>query len=299
MLFFDSVLSLTFNIKAPPTIPKMHLFKKSSSSPTLKSFFKAITSENESEVKSILKSCPYFIDARIDEHMTPLKTAAAGGHLDMVKLLVGKGAEVYSNPMASYPAIMDAAWNKHQEVVDYFLQEIPDKAVGTNGLGVTINLAARQGWFHIVKAHIARDPLAVHQRGWIGDTPMHWACHNGYADIVTLLLDHGADIEADEINWIGGKPLHWASEHAPETTRILLDRGADVNSINLKQGSPCLGRTPLIHNASQRDDCSEITEMLLQAGADIDHREANGKTALDMAREKKNDKIIAVLNNWT
>jgi len=127
---------------------------------------------------------------------------------------------------------------------------------------------------------------------------MHWACHNGYADIVTLLLDNGADIEADEINWIGGKPLHWASEHAPATTKILLDRGANVNAINIKQGSTCFGRTPLIHNASQGEDCSEITEMLLQAGADVTLQEANGKTALDIAKEKNNTKIISVLSNW-
>jgi ankyrin repeat protein len=275
----------------------MNLFKKSSI-PSLKLFFKQIKSGNESEVRAILKACPYFIDAKFDGYMTPIKTAAASGHLNIVKLLVNHGAEVYSNPLASYPAVMDAAWNKKQEVVDYFLNEIPEKAEGTNGLGVAINLAARQGWTDIVKKHIARDPLAVHQRGWIGDTAMHWASHNGYADIVTLLLDNGADIEADEINWIGGKPLHWASEHAPETTKILLDRGAKVNSINSKKDSPCYGRTPLIHNASQGNDCSEITEMLLQAGANMDLREGSGKTALDMAREKNNEKIIEVLEKW-
>jgi hypothetical protein len=32
----------------------------------------------------------------------------------------------------------------------------------------------RQGWVEIVRKHIERDPLAVHQRGWIGDTPLHW-----------------------------------------------------------------------------------------------------------------------------
>ena len=215
----------------------MGIFKKSSQKPSLKSFFKAIKSGDEAKVKTILKTCPYFIDTKIDEHMTPIKMAAACGQLGIVKLLVKNGAEVYSNPMASYPAVMDAAWNKKQEVVDYFLNEIPEKAIGTNGLGVTINLAARQGWTDVVRKHIDRDPLAVHQRGWIGDTAMHWASHNGYAVIVKMLLDNGADIEADEINWIGGKPLHWASEHAPETTRILLDHGADVNSRNEKKDS--------------------------------------------------------------
>jgi len=266
-------------------------------SPTFspKDLFKAIESGNQSLTKEILKAYPYYLELKDANHMTPLKLAAKLGHLDIVKMLVKRGAEVYSNPMGSYPAVMDAAWNKQEEVVNYFLRDIPDKAIGTNGLGVMINLAARQGWKDIVKRHIEKDPLAVHQRGWIGDTAMHWACHNNYGEIASLLLDHGADIEADEINWIGGRPLHWASEHAPICTKILLDRGAQVNARNVKEGSPCLGRTPLIHNASQNDDCAEITELLLKAGADVYAKDAKGKTALDWAKEKKNVKIIAVL----
>ena len=199
--------------------------------------------------------------------------------------------------MASYPAVMDAAWNKQEEMVHYFLDEIPEKAIGTNDLGVMINLAARQGWTEIVKKHIERDPLAVHQRGWIGDSPLHWPCHNCHDEIVNLLIEKGADIEADEINWIGGKPLHWASEHAPNTCKILLDYGANVNSRNEKLGSPFYGRTPLIHNATQREDCSEITEMLLKAGADVNAVDAEGKTAMLWAQEKKNTKIVSALRS--
>jgi hypothetical protein len=199
---------------------------------------------------------------------------------------VERGAEVYTNPMNTYAPVMQAAWNKHAEVVKYFLEEIPDKAAGTNGLGVAINLAARQGWIEIVRKHIERDPLSVHQRGWIGDSPLHWPSHNNYPEIVSVLLDTGADIEADEINCYGGKPLHWASEHAPESVRVLLDRGAAVNSRNLKADSEFYGMTPLIMNATQKNDCAEVTELLINAGADIAAVDANGKTALAHARER-------------
>ena len=266
--------------------------------PTIESFIKAIYKGDTKLILDSLSSNRSFINIRIDEYMSPLKLAAQLGHLELVKLLVKKGAEVFSNPMASYPAVMDAAWAKKQHIVDYFLKEIPNKAIGTNGLGVAINLAARQGWTTIVAKHIEKDPLAVHQRGWIGDTPMHWPCHNGYTDIINLLLDNGADIEADEINWMGGKPLHWASEHAPRTTKILLERGADVNSINIKKDTKQYGRTPLIHNASQGEDCSEITEMLLNAGANINAKDAKGKTAMDTAKKKNNIKIITVLKSF-
>ena len=276
----------------------MNIFqKKSAQSYRPQDLFKAIELGNESLAKEILKAHPYYLEVSNRDRMTPMKLAAKYGHLPIVKMLVKRGAEVYANPMNNYPAVMDAAWSKHQQIVDYFLYEIPDKADGTNGLGVMINLAARQGWKDIVEKHIEKDPLAVHQRGWIGDTPLHWSCHNNYPEIVILLLDHGADIEADEINWIGGRPLHWASEHAPECTKILLERGAQVNARNVKEGSHCLSRTPLIHNACQKDDCAEVTYLLIQAGADLQAKDNQGKTALDWAKENRNTRIAAVLEN--
>jgi len=107
----------------------------------------------------------------------------------------------------------------------------------------------------------------VHQRGWIGDTPLHWPSHNGNVEIMELLLDAGADIEADEINCYGGKPLHWASEHKPASVEVLLKHGADVNSRNVKADSDFLGFTPLIMNASQRNGLQRIPEVLKRFGA--------------------------------
>ena len=98
-------------------------------------------------------------------HFTPLQFAAAKGQLAACRLLVDRGAEVYTNPLNTYPPVIQAAWNRHADVVKYFLEEIPDKAAGTNGLGVMINLAAREGWTDIVRRHIERDPLSVYQRG--------------------------------------------------------------------------------------------------------------------------------------
>lgn len=238
------------------------------------------------------------------EERTALHSAARHGHLDLVKLLVERGAEVYSHPCNSYPAVFVACQDgptanqpETQPVVDYFVNEIPDRAEGTLGLGATIHIAARLGFKDVVRKHLELDPLSVHQRGWLGDTPLHWSCHNGHEEIVRMLLDAGADIEADEINCYGGKPLHWASEHETHIVRLLLERGAKVDSLNGRRESEYFGVTPLLMNAYQRDDCWQATELLLQNGANISatHR---GRTALEIARGKGNRQIEGVLTRW-
>ena len=262
--------------------------------------FQLVRQGDSQQVVEALGKSPRLVHSRNPDvekwdEISPLHTASKFGKLDIVKELVEQGAEVYSNPVASYPPVIIASWNDQHHVVDYFLNEIPDKAGGTNQLGVTIHLAAREGWIDLVEQHIEIDPLAVHQRGWLGDTPLHWSSHNGFVEIVELLLNAGADIEADEINCYGGKPLHWASEHAPRVVELLLESGANVNSRNAKKGGDMFDFTPLIMNASQKDDCSEVTEMLLSAGADPMLTDAHGKTAKDHATARENEQILTVL----
>jgi ankyrin repeat protein len=264
--------------------------------------FELIDAGDSAGISTLLDADPMLVHARKDDsaaewpqHFTPLQAAAHAGSLKICRLLVEFGAEVYTNPACTYPPVVEAAWNKHQDVVDYFLKEIPEKAAGTNGLGVTINLAGRMGWFEVVKQHIERDPLSVHYRGWIGDTPLHWPAHNGYIEIVKLLLDNRADPRQHEINWIGGTPLHWASERHSDICKMLVAAGADVNARVVKAGSSFLGGTALHWCARQRDDCAEAAQALLDLGGDRSIVDSFGKTALDYAREGKHDRVAAVL----
>jgi ankyrin repeat protein len=48
-------------------------------------------------------------------------------------------------------------------------------------------------------------------------------------------------------------------------------------------------------NASQKNDCSEVTQILLDAGADINATDAQSKTALDHALALDNENILSVL----
>lgn len=80
----------------------------------------------------------------------------------------------------------------------------------------------------------ARDP-------GLGSTPLHFAAHRGFAEIVTALLDAGADVRAREtVN--DSTPLHWAAEGGhPGIVRTLLARGADREAIDGWHGLSPLG----------------------------------------------------------
>ena len=261
--------------------------------------FAYIAQGDTGAIARLLDADPMLVHARHADpnlhHWTTLQFAAAEGQLAACRLLVERGAEVYTNPMSTYPPVIQAAWNNHQDVVDYFLKEIPEKAEGTNGLGVAINLAGREGWIEIVRRHIEADPLSVHQRGWIGDTPLHWPAHNGYIEIVRLLLEHGADARAHEINWIGGTSLHWASERHPHIAQLLLNAGADVNARVVRPGSHHLGGTPLHWCARQKDDCAEVIAVLLKNGGDPTLTDAFGKTPLQYAEAAGHARVAEAL----
>lgn len=96
------------------------------------------------------------------------------------------------------------------------------------------------------------------------------------AEMVPLLLDHGAPIDArDEDGWTA---LMWASwSGLPKTTRQLLDRGASVSPADK------LGNTALMLAAGRAN--IEIVSQLLAAAADKTARNKAGKSASDIARE--------------
>ena len=100
--------------------------------PPTEAIFKAIDQNGTRDLETMLEEDPGLVHARHPNpdlyHWTTLQFAAFRGKLDACKLLIEKGAEVYTNPMNTYPPVLQAVWGKHQEVVDYFLKEIPDKA---------------------------------------------------------------------------------------------------------------------------------------------------------------------------
>ena len=58
------------------------------------------------------------------------------------------------------------------------------------------------------------------------------------------------------------------------------------------------GGTPLIMNASQDNDCHQVTEFTIEAGADIHAVDGSGKTVLDHAVKGGRTGISEVLRRF-
>lgn len=257
--------------------------------------FDAIDSGDEELVTELLAENPELAGAsRRNEYgwVTPLHRAAEKGRLASVKALVEAGAEVYAVNQGGYPPVFDAVYGKHTEVVEYLFEASAQRDHGqppTFGCGIDIICAGRLAMLDRVRMHVDKDPLAIYRRGCIGESVLHWPAHNGYVEVVRLLLDRGAVIEADEIGLYGGKPLHWASEHSPSTVALLLERGANPNSRNLMPNE-FEGFTPLHMMASQRNQEIECARLLLDAGADPTLLDARGRTPYEVAVERSHER---------
>ena len=152
--------------------------------------------------------------------------------------------------------------------------------------------------------------------------PLHLAAWVGGPEVVALLLDAGADIDARGGEW---NALYFALAHNPNpaTVALLLDRGSNLNPTSAATETPLhqaarfntnpaivellldrdvtpinahsnYGGTPL-HQAAWHNPNHEVVELLLSRGADANSPHHGGYTPLHMAAYNPNPLVAKAL----
>ncbi|SMG22082.1 hypothetical protein SAMN06265784_102162 [Paraburkholderia susongensis] len=164
-------------------------------------------------------------------HAAPIDTlikAVKFDDIDGVNKLLAKGMDPNSVDNQGMPLLVIAAREKSDKVGAALVAnpktniEIEDKA-GENAM----MMASLMGDINFVNLLLAKD-AEVNKKGW---APLHYAAANGHDDIVKLLLDRSAYVDAGSPN--GTTPLMMAARGGHvSTVKLLLDNGADLTVKN-------------------------------------------------------------------
>lgn len=236
----------------------------------------AVESESKELVDLLLRFGAYIDTTDSDRgDISPLMMAVEKGNLEIATLLLERKANVNISARNSiYPLIL-AAYMGNPELVRLLLQ-----------YGASINEYSFYYYHEVEEKEV--NFLERHR----GHTALHFACQNGHAEVAKILLEKGADIEANSHMYT---PLMLAvSEGHLDIAKLLLDNGAKPNV------SLVTGKTPLMM-ASEKGDVDMIA-LLLKRRAHINARTPsdldipqNNYTALHFAEENGHLKAIELL----
>jgi ankyrin repeat protein len=176
----------------------------------------------------------------------------------------------------------------------------------------TLIEAAKSGDLGKVRGMLERNFLLASQRLPNGESPLMAALYRGHHDVVTAIIDAGAEIDvfaaaatgrADDLRraiteetlnsyaYDGWTPLHLAAFFGHvEAVRMLLDARAAVDAASTNN----LKNTPL--HAATAGKHPEAALLLLAHGANPLATDAGGYTPLEIARQNQLESVVAAMS---
>lgn len=184
----------------------------------------AVRANDAALVRQVLKRHP-VLKSRLNEPLPgfgfdapALIGAVNHGNREMVDVLLDAGADI--NARTRWWAGSFGVFDGDPKLASFLIER---------GAYVDIHAAARLGLFDRVKELVEGDPALVHARGGDGQMPLHFAAT---VEIAAYLLDHGAEIDARDIDHESTAAQYMAgSKSWPRTDvlRYLISRGAQTD----------------------------------------------------------------------
>ena len=144
----------------------------------------------------------------------------------------------------------------------------------------------RSGDTTSLKAMLVQNPLIIDSIQSNGFTPLIIATYNGQVAISSILLAHGADVNAQDK--AGNTALMGLCFNGNTAlVKLLLKNKVDINELNYNHASALIFAATFGH--------VEILKLLLNAGADKTIKDVNGKTVLDQAMMQGNEAAATLL----
>jgi len=248
--------------------------------------------------------------------------AARAGDARAVAALIQQKADVNAVAIDGTTALHWAVRADDTETVDALIRAGAQVRTASRHGVTPLYLAADQGNAAMIRRLIAAGADA-NGTDVSGDTVLMAAVRSGRTEAVHSLLDAGAQVNTAEPQ-VGHTALMWAvREDRPELVSLLLGRGASLE-VKTRTGARPAARPPGAGGGSHgvgivrggvppqgeqqpapggmtalsfaaREGRLEAARLLIDAGADVNAREANGISALVMAITNRHTAVAALL----
>jgi len=157
---------------------------------------------------------------------------------------------------------------------------------------LTLYEAILCGRLDVVRGFLDKDPSCLNSCSKDGFTPLGLSCFFGKREIAAFLLSENADPNQPSENVMKVAPLHSAAAGNHDQITELLLEHGADPDLSQQQGIRA------IHTAAHNGKLN-IVRLLIRHGAEINPADDNGKRAADYARESGHSEIYTILTKQT